>query len=393
MSNSDSKPLRSGWGVETIRTLAPSRRVGGEFFNLGRRPGISVVRQNGKDLLIVGDEFGYLQIYEDFLSPNPKILNSDKIGLHNDHEPLGAPAGSNPDANIYPTAYPSQCEGEFDIIAYYHAQREICHNARISDEPPLNFTWHWSVLAASGIPAVFRPERDARTELLVGGFDGTLRRHALVNSQKTKATCLDIGTDLEFSADGEVVFAGDEPIHFDDWCYPCIVDWDGQGTQDLLVGTAEGLLYLFRDIGDETHLIFERPVLLQASSGTVKADSFAAPAVLQGENGVKGVLLAGGGGEIHYHPRESRETLISKDIAAIFAESSRISRDTYKKGEWWLRQQLPESENGQMLTNCPVTGDQSEIFPEIVMENLPDDLTINVDFPGKHEIHITFFEP
>ncbi|MCK5843404.1 MAG: hypothetical protein KAG97_01770, partial [Victivallales bacterium] len=258
------------------KTLAQPICLGGEFFNLGRRPGISVIRHGEKHLLIVGDEFGYLQIYEDFLSPKPKIVKSDKIGLHNDHEPLGTPGGSNPDANIYPTAYPSQIDGDFDIIAYYHTLRKICHNARIAEESPLDFTWHWPVSTGTGIPAVFQPERDGRTDLLVGGFDGTLRRHALVNSQKSKITCRDLGTGLEFSGDGEVMLAGDEPIHFDNWCYPCIADWDGTGAQDLLVGTAEGLVFLFRDIGDENKVVFERPALLNSSSGIVKADSFAA---------------------------------------------------------------------------------------------------------------------
>lgn len=389
--------LKPGWSYESILTLGAPKRVGGEFFLLGNRPGVCVVNRAEVNLLMVGDEFGYLLIYEDFLSDSPKPVNAEKVGRHNDREPLGDPASSNPDSNIYPTGYPSCVFDGFDIVACYSGQGDIRHSVRLDDEYSHCFTWPWTVLAKSGIPAAFQPEKNGPFDLLVGGFDGSLLHHKRIQPTQSTITCQDQSTGLAFDSLGVPVYAGDEPVHFADWCYPCVVEWDESGRRDLLIGTADGTVYFLRGIGGPKEVKFERPTPLMASSGVVKVNSFAAPTTVRDENGASGVLVADGNGELYFYALEERRTMITSDLASAFASSRERIRENYEKGKWWLRRQVPGAGNGVVITNCPVTEVDSANCEaaDKAMENLPDELELDIDLgrEGAFEIHVGFYEP
>jgi len=372
--------------VEEVRTLEDGARILGEEFNLGHRPGICVVEHQGRPLLIVGDEFGYIEFYKGFLSPPPVRLPSEKVGNLDDHYPLGAPATSFPDNNIYPASYPSNVPGAFDIVAGFACTRRICHVAKKPNEPDLVFGWHWPVLDVTGIPAAFCPSRNGAADLLVGEEDGTLRLY------RRKPTA----DKVEFESGGEPVLAADECIRFDRWCYPCIVDWDGTGRQDLLVGTAEGKVFLFRDVGDDGEVRFARAAALRTPSGLVDVGSFAAPAAIQREDGIQGLLVANGNGDVVHYPIRKRQTFVTHDLGQAFSGAASAISETYRKGFWWLRKDVPAARNGQVLTTSPVLG-KSEMRPgmtvENIMENVPPALELDVGVDGRFEVHVGFHEP
>ena len=378
--------VRPGWSVERIRTLGDGARVGGESFSLGHRPGVSVVAHADRHLLMVGNEFGYLEVVEDFLSPTRRVVPSEKVGRLDDHHPLGVPAGSFPDCNIYPCSYPADAPGAFDIVAGFHSTRNICRMAKLPDPSGLVFGWHWPVLDLAGIPAAFRPERGGRPGLLVGGADGALRLHR----RKGEAE------EVAFEGTGEPVLAGDEPIEFPGWLYPCVTDWDGEGRQDLLIGTADGRVFLYRDVGDGNGVRFDRGRALRTPEGLVEVGSFAAPAAIPGTGGVEGLLVAGGEGALYHYPVRERDSLVTDDLAEAFAGCSSYIAEESRPGFWCLRRGVPGARNGQALTTSPAILDPARVGQPSVdeaMANTPPELVLPIDRDGRFEVHVGFHEP
>lgn len=384
---------RNGWRSVPIRILDAPRKLGISALGFGRRPGICAFRRGGRAWLLVGDEFGCLQLYRDILSATPRAVRAEKVGSLGDRSPLGTPFPSSPNTFVYPALHPSLEPGAFDVVAFYAGQRTICHHAALPGRP-LSFTWLWPVLETPGIPAAFTPRRTGQPGLLVGGLDGVLRYHAPTHATEPGLTERHRSTGLAFDPVGRTVLAGDEPIRFDGWSHPCVADWDGAGRQDLLVGTATGSVFLFRDIGGADEVHFERGERLRGAGGFVGADSFAAPAVLAGRHGVDWLLVAGGDGAIRLFPRVSRTMRELADWERACSAQARPGR-RYARGAWWLPPRVEGAPLRQVVTNCPVVdcAGAAEASLERLAENLPDDLEVKLPGAGRHEIHLLFREP
>ena len=383
----------TGWRSAPVSILAAPHLLEISTMNFGRRPGICAFRRGGQDWLLVGDEFGYLQLYRDILSASPHAVRAEKVGTIGDRSPLGTPAPSSPNTFIYPTLYPEEAPDAFGILAFYAAQRAIHHHAALPGRP-LSFTWLWPVLAAFGIPAAFTPHRTGQPGLLVGGLDGVLRYHAPTHATEPNLTERHFSTGLAFDPVGREVLAGDEPIQFDEWCYPCIADWDGNGRQDLLVGNAEGSVFLYRDIGDASEVRFERGVRLRGMDGFVHVDSCAAPAVLMGRHGVEWLLVAGGDGAIRVFPRVAHTMQELVDWEHACSMQIRPKRH-YEQGNWWLPPQVEDAAPRHVVTNCPVVDAEEAAVASLerFAENSPQDLEVALPGSGQHEIHLVFREP
>ncbi len=390
-----SKPRvsRNGWRSVPIRILDAPRKLGISTLGFGRRPGICALRRGGRAWLLVGDEFGCLQLYRDILSATPRAVRAEKVGSLGDRSPLGTPFPSSPNTFVYPALYPSLEPGAFDVVAFFAGQRTICHHAALPGRP-LSFTWLWPVLETPGIPAAFTPRRTGQPGLLVGGLDGVLRYHAPTHETEPGLTERHRSTGLAFDPAGRTVLAGDEPIRFDGWCHPCVADWDGTGRQDLLVGTAEGSVFLYRDIGGADEVRFERGERLRGAGGFVGAGRFAAPAVLAGRHGVDWLLVAGGDGAIRLFPRVTRTMRELADWQRACGARTRPGR-RYARGAWWLPPRVDGAPRRQVVTNCPVAhpAEAAGTTLERMTENLPDDLEVQLPGAGRHEIHLVLRDP
>ncbi len=384
---------QTGWRSASVSIIDAPRPLAISTMRFGRRPGICAFRRKGRTWLLVGDEFGYLQLYRDVLSTSPRAVRAEKVGNIGDRSPLGTPATASPDTFIYPTLYPAREPDVFDIVACYVGQGAIHHHATLPGKP-LSFTWLWPVLETTGIPAAFTLHRTGQAGLLVGGLDGVLRYHGPTHATEPNMTEHHLSTGLAFDPVGKEVLAGDEPIRFDGWCYPCIADWDGTGRQDLLLGTAEGSVFLYRDIGDEGEVRFERGVRLRGMEGFVQVDSCAAPAVLSGRHGVEWILVAGGDGAIRVFPRVARKMQELVNWEQACNSQARPGR-SYAQGAWWLPPQVEDAAPRRVVTNCPVTDPEEAALTSVqrFAENSPHDLEVKLPGAGQHEIHLVFREP
>jgi hypothetical protein len=99
----------------------------------------------------------------------------------------------------------------------------------------------WDPVASSTslAPAVLDWNDDGLKDLIVGGSRGIIALY--INSGTDEAPHFTAGSPL--LADGERIMAPSG------YAAPFVVDWDGDGLDDLLCGTLEGSVYLYRNVG------------------------------------------------------------------------------------------------------------------------------------------------
>ncbi len=89
-------------------------------------------------------------------------------------------------------------------------------------------------------PALVDWDNDGDLDLLVGGFDGTIR---IFLNEGTRTDPQFAGTNFKVQAAGKDVQVPDGHAA------PVVVDWDGDGRWDILCGCARGSVYFYRNIG------------------------------------------------------------------------------------------------------------------------------------------------
>lgn len=94
-------------------------------------------------------------------------------------------------------------------------------------------------------PRVVQWDGDGRKDLLVGRADGTVQ--IFLNTATDDTPSFDSGTYLAFGDPGE-----EEPIDVFYRATPCVTDWNDDGRKDLVIGSVDGLIYLFINAGTDT---------------------------------------------------------------------------------------------------------------------------------------------
>ncbi len=94
---------------------------------------------------------------------------------------------------------------------------------------------------------------DGHLDIVSGNFGGTF--YVFYGQGQAK-----------YPVEGEWLKAGGETMEVPNHSDPFFVDWDGDGDQDLLSGSAAGGVYLFTNNGDRNKASFAKPVqLIEAS--------------------------------------------------------------------------------------------------------------------------------
>jgi len=89
---------------------------------------------------------------------------------------------------------------------------------------------------------------------------------------------------------------------------PCLTDWNGDGKRDLLVGNGGGYLHLFLNQGSDENPNFAPDVMVRAAGKNVDVGSRASPYVVDwNEDGRKDLILGNGSGEIFLYLNEGTD--------------------------------------------------------------------------------------
>lgn len=383
--------LPPGWGVDQITVVGPRRRIGDDNFRFGSSPppGLAAGRlpATGEPFIVVGTGGGYLLFYTDFLTEAPKEFVPLRVGNLDEREPIGNWERAH--NQFYPTIYPLAGGRRFHIVAGRSSGRtpklEYCRKLDESDK--LEFWWNMPFLNADGRPSAIDWSRKGRYDLLVGETDGYIRRYR----RDLRAS------GFVFREPGEPVLAAGHPIQFGDWLYPAVVDWEGAGRSDLLIGTAAGDVWLFRDIGKRDAVRYDRGRRIQTVDGPLNVGSFAAPAaVVDAQGRFTHLLVMGGQGELFAWEMRSVVSYVTTDLAEAFGEQGGKVSTRYRKGCWWLRRKFAATRSKQLLTSCrqclprDFTTDVS--FDDLV-ENVVPAIELAPPSPGQYELHMGLYRP
>jgi len=137
-------------------------------------------------------------------------------------------------------------------------------------------------------PAVTDWDSDGKKDLLVGGKDGRVLWYR--NEGTDIAPGLAAGVRLQ--ADGaDLVVPGPAALF--------VVDWDGDGAKDLLVGDGAGFLHWYRNVGTDAAPGLTLWATLAAGGSTLQVAGPAAPVVVDWNgDGAKDLLVGDGDGQV-----------------------------------------------------------------------------------------------
>lgn len=105
--------------------------------------------------------------------------------------------------------------------------------------------------------------------------------------------------------EGEVSFAAGVPLPLEaiPGAAPLVVDWNRDGRKDLLVGTASGTVKLYLNSGSEEAPVFAEGVFLQADGAPISVGSFAVPAVIDRlDDGRIDLVVGSAAGIVYNYP-------------------------------------------------------------------------------------------
>ncbi len=165
-------------------------------------------------------------------------------------------------------------------------------------------------------------------------------------------------------------------IAIDHCSYPFVVDYDMDGKKDLLIGTKEGTIALFTNTGADANPGFTDHAFLKAGEQTIDVGTHAAPFMVDYNNdGTKDLLVGNGDGGLVYYVNTGSNTqpVFALPISLKDAQKEEISVDSYctpfvtdwngdnKKdlllgsGEGTLSVYLNEGSDGDPLFASPLT--------------------------------------
>jgi TolB-like protein len=135
---------------------------------------------------------------------------------------------------------------------------------------------------------------DGLYDLLLGDSDGYVTVY------------LNQGTnDTPRYAAGMKLKAGGKEIKVRSPSAPCLVDWNGDGKRDLLVGNGGGYMHLFLNDGSNQEPNFVAGVMVQAAGKDLDVGGKASPCVIDwNEDGKKDLVMGNGSGEIFLYVNE-----------------------------------------------------------------------------------------
>jgi hypothetical protein len=239
-----------------------------------------------KDLLVAGRDGAIVLYLNEGSDPEPQLTAGVKVTA--DGPPITVPGPA------FVSVVDWDNDGNKDVVVGDGQGRVHWYrNIGTDNAPQLT---PWDLLFAGGVeiqvtgpaaPIVVDWNADGKKELLVGDGDGKV--WVFLNLGTDGAPALAAGVRVELPDVG-VSRSNARPF---------VVDWDEDGRKDLLVGDANGSVYLFLNTGTDAAPVFTSGVALAGQGGPIMVDSNAAPFVVDWNNdGVRDLILGSNAGEV-----------------------------------------------------------------------------------------------
>ena len=100
----------------------------------------------------------------------------------------------------------------------------------------------------------------------------------------------------------EVIKEGEKDLNVGSNAAPCVVDWNEDGKKDLIVGGGDGKIYYYQNIGTNDKPVFLNKEVIKEGEKDLNVGSNAAPCVVDwNEDGKKDLIVGAGDGKIYYY--------------------------------------------------------------------------------------------
>lgn len=374
--------LPAGWSIQKVRTLGARRRAGGEFFQVGHSSQIRGVPIPGRRDwgLLITNELGDLRLYANLPSEEPEevpLLCGDEAAKA---ARIGYSSTGIPGQYRYMGILP-RGDGAWDLIDSHWWSGKLELFRKHAAGPEMVFRKPEQIGTLWGIPELIDWRRDGRHDLLVGTQEGKLLR------MPRTADAEKVGF-----GDGVPVQAQVAPIEFAGPVFPCVVDWEGKGRSDLLVGTGDGEVFLFQDVG-QGEVEFARGRQLVSSRGFVTVKGPACPTVVM-QGGKRHLLVADGDGVVWWWPIEQTTSYVTTDLFAALGGEAGGVRPGYERGQWWLLR----DGTGPIVAAAPerivAQTEQEKVERKAAVFDPPaPEIGLTPPVGGFCEVHVTFRTP
>ncbi len=131
---------------------------------------------------------------------------------------------------------------------------------------------------------------DGKNDLLVGNGDGSLLCY--INEGR--------GTRPRFSSPVTIEDVSGNALAVDNYCTPCVIDWNDNNKKDILLGSGNGRLVLYRNEGTDAYPVFSSPMTIEAGGVEVEIRTHATPLVADWDgDGGKDLLVRNEEGHLY----------------------------------------------------------------------------------------------
>jgi hypothetical protein len=283
-----------------VRALGRRTRFGDEYFNLGRGTQVrSVTAADGEAVLLTANALSDVRAWrglaEGRLTEVPLLVCATDDGPT---ERIGGSGTGLCDKFRYTAPLPHADGRGWDLLLLDHLDSRLMLCRRCPGVSELRFRWPKPLHAAAGVPETVDWRRDGTHDLLLAQRDGTLLRLPRERG----------AGEPHFTGPGiPVTDAGGMPIELRPPIFPCRVDVSDAGRSDLLIGTGDGFVLLFRDIGEAGEVRYARGRLLADPQGVIELPG-PVSATLHRAGGREFLAAVDGEGALWTWPLEPRES-------------------------------------------------------------------------------------
>jgi hypothetical protein len=164
---------------------------------------------------------------------------------------------------------------------------------------------------------------DGKNDLLVGNGDGYLLCY-LNEGRSTRP---------RFTSPVTIQDVSGNVLAVESYCTPCVIDWNDNNKKDILLGSGNGKLVLYRNEGSDADPVFSSPMTIEAGGVPVEIGRHATPLVADWDGD--------GGKDLLVRDKEGRQHLFLNSV--VSGEPDFLTAET-----------VPADEPELMLDGFPV---------------------------------------